>query len=146
MSTRAHWLIRFGGWLSFVCTLILGVIVYVTFDTLPPFATSDSVTTVTKQQGANMLVESRGFVGDGTQELTIFRTLSRQGSADHVTALEGGVIINQKDDYVVLRAITLPPYITGAWCSKAVVYWRPTLSLKHHSFTLPDLCFEVPHD
>ena len=146
MSARAHWLIRIGGWLSFACTLVLGVVLFITFDTSPPFSTSDSVTTVTKQQGANMLVESRGFVGEGTQELTIFRTLARQASADHVTALEGGVIINQAADYVVLRAIVLPPYITGAWCSKAVMYWRPFLSLKQHSVNLPDLCFEVPHD
>ena len=146
MSTRAHWLIRIGGWFSFITTMAFAVIMYITLDASPPFSTSDSVTTVTKQQGANMLVESRGFVGSSTQELTIFRTLSRQDSADHVTALEGGVIINQADDYVVLRAIVLPPYITGAWCSKAVAYWRPFLSLKQHSATLPDLCFEVPND
>ena len=146
MSTRAHWLIRIGGWFSFITTMAFAVIMYITLDASPPFSTSDSVTTVTKQQGANMLVESRGFVGDDTQELTIFRTLARAASADHVTALEGGVIINQADDYVVLRAIVLPPYITGAWCSKAIVYWRPTLSLKQHSLSLPDLCFEVPHD
>lgn len=146
MSTRAQFLIRFGGWMSFVCTLFLGAIAYITITAEAPFTASDSVTTVTKQQGVNVLVESRGFVGSGTQELTIFRTLSRQANDEHTTALEGGVIINQADDYVVLRAIVLPPYITGAWCSKAIVYWRPMLSLKQHSFNLPDLCFEVPND
>ena len=146
MSTRAHWIIRIGGWISFICTMALAVVVYITLDSSPPFTTSDSVSSVTKQQGANMLVESRGFVGSDSQELTIFRTLARQINPEHATALEGGVIINQADDFVVLRAIVLPPYITGAWCSKAVVYWRPMLSLKQHSLALPDLCFEVPND
>ncbi len=146
MSTRAHWIIRIGGWLSFLCTLIFGVVMYVTLDGTPNFQVSDSVTTVNKQSGVYVLTESRGFVGSDNSELTIYRTLYRQGADDHAVAIEGGVVVNRPDDYVILRSVILPPHIRGAWCSKAVVYWRPMLSLKHHSRSLPDLCFEVPHD
>lgn len=146
MSTRAHWIIRIGGWLSFLCTLVLGVVMYVTLDSSPRFQVTDSVTTVSKQNGVYVLTESRGFVGTDTSELTIYRTLHRQGADDHSVAIEGGVVVNQLDDFVILRAIILPPHISGSWCSKAVIYWRPFLSLKQHSVHLPDLCFEVPHD
>ena len=145
MSLRSSFIIRVGGWLSFMCTLFLGVILYVTFDSAPPFTTTDSITTVTRQDGANVLVESRGFVGTDTQELTIYRTFYHQSSAiQHSVAVEGGVVINQKGEYVVLRSFVLPPHISGAWCSSSEVYWRPTFSLKHHNAKLPDLCFEVP--
>ena len=144
MSVQAQMIIRIGGWLSFLCTLIFSGVVYITLHSPPPFKTADSVTAVTKQNGVNVLVESRGFAGENTQEFTVFRTLHRQGSPDHAVAVEGGVVINQDDDFVVLRAIILPTYMTGAWCSKAVVYWRPTFSLVQHSANLPELCFEVP--
>ncbi len=137
-------LVKLGGWLSFVCTLAFGVVIYFTFDSTAPFTTSDSVSRVARNEGANTLVESRGFVGDDTTTLTIFRTLYSQGREEHMSAIEGGVVINQKSEYVVLRSIILPPYLTGAWCSRAVVYWRPSLSLMQHSAQLPDLCFEVP--
>ncbi|CAB4130087.1 hypothetical protein UFOVP116_263 [uncultured Caudovirales phage] len=137
-------IVKLGGWISFVCTLALGVVIYFTFDTSAPFVASDSVTKVTRNEGVNVLVESRGFIGDDTNTLTIFRTMYSQGREEHMTSIEGGVIINQKSDYVILRSIILPPYLTGAWCSRAVVYWRPALSLVQHSATLPDLCFEVP--
>lgn len=148
MSFRSSIIIRIGGWLSFVCTLFLAGIVYVTLDSTTPFKATDSITTVTRQNGANVLVESRGFSGTDTQELTIYRTFYHQGSAiPHSVAVEGGVVINQKGEYVVLRSFVLPPHIGGAWCSSAEVYWRPTLSLKHHRTQLQDLCFEVPnHD
>lgn len=145
MSIRSGIIIRIGGWLSFICTLFLGGILYVTLDSAPPFTTTDSITTITKQNGANVLVESRGFTGTDAQELTIYRTFYHQGSAiQHSVAVEGGVVINQKGEYVVLRSFVLPPHISGAWCSSAEAYWRPALSLKHHSAKLPDLCFEVP--
>ena len=147
MSIRSSIIIRIGGWLSFLCTLVFGVVIYITIHSPPPFKTADSVTAVNKQNGVNVLVESRGFVGENTQEFTVFRSLHRQGVAEHSVAIEGGVVVNQEDDFVVLRAIVLPNYMTGAWCSKAVVYWRPLFSLTAHSATLPELCFEIPnHD
>jgi hypothetical protein len=146
MSLQAHWIIRLGGWFSFVCTLFLGVIVYITTTSSTPFTTSDSVTMVTKKDGNNILVESRGFVGTDISELTIYRTLHRQYNGGQSVAVEGGVIVNQVGDYVVLRSIILPPHMTGAWCSNTVVYWRPALSLAKHSAKLPDLCFEVPEN
>lgn len=148
MSFRSSMIIRIGGWLSFVCTLFLAAIAYVTLNSAPPFKPTDSITTITKQNGANVLVESRGFSGNDTQELTIYRTFYHQGSAiQHKVAIEGGVVINQDGEYVVLRSFVLPPHISGAWCSSAEVYWRPTLALKHHSTKLQDMCFEVPiHD
>jgi len=146
MTIRAHWLIRIGGWFSFVCTMFLAVIVYITFVREVPIEATDSVTTITKQNGANVLTESRGFAGSDNIELTIYRTLYRQGDLSHAIAIEGGVVVNQAEDYVVLRSIILPPHISGQWCSKAVVFWRPMLSLRQHSVDLPDLCFEVPHD
>ena len=145
MSFQSSMIIRVGGWLSFICTLFLALIVYVTLDSEPPFKASDSITTITKQNGANVLVESRGFSGSDDQELTVYRTFYHQGSAvQHKVAIEGGVVINQKGEYVVLRSFVLPPHISGAWCSSAEVYWRPVLSLKHHSVKLQDMCFEVP--
>jgi hypothetical protein len=147
MTIRAHWIIRLGGWFSFVCTMFLAVILYVTFDSGAPFAATDSVTTITRQNGANVLVESRGFAGTDTSEITIYRTFYQQGNPlNHVVAVEGGVVINQKAEYVVLRSFVLPTHVTGAWCSSATAYWRPMLSLKHHNQKLADLCFEVPHD
>lgn len=148
MSFPATVIIRIGGWLSFLCTLLLGGIVYVTVDSTPPFVTTDSVTTIARQNGANVLVESRGFTGTDAQEITIYRTFYHQGGAiTHRVAVEGGVVINQKADYVVLRSFVLPTHIDGAWCSSAVAYWRPVFSLKQHSVKLQDLCFEVPnHD
>jgi len=148
MSFRASVLIKIYGWLSFICTMFFGAIIYVTFDSTAPFSTTDSVTTIARQNGANVLVESRGFLGADTQEITIYRTFYNQGSAiTHRVAIEGGMVINQIDDYVVLRSIVLPPHMTGAWCSSAMVYWRPMFSLKQHSTKLQDLCFEVPnHD
>jgi hypothetical protein len=147
MSIRAQMIIRIGGWLSFFCTMVLGLVMYITLDGSAPFKTTDSVTNVTKQNGVNVLVESRGFLGEDTQELVIFRTLHRQGNVDHSVAVEGGSVVNQKDEFIVLRSIVLPTYLTGAWCSKAVVFWRPTLSLIQHKAALPELCFEVPdHD
>jgi hypothetical protein len=145
MSVRAGIIIRIGGWLSFMCTLFLGVIAYATFDTVPPFKTTDSIITVTRQNGANVMVESRGFAGSDTQELTVYRTFYHQGSAvSHKVAIEGGTVINQNTEYVVLRSFVIPPHISGAWCSSAIVYWRPALSLKQHSAKLQDICFEVP--
>ena len=145
MSFRSNLIIRIGGWLSFVCTLLLGGIVYITFDAEPPFTTSDSITTITRQDGANVLVESRGFVGTDTQEITIYRTFYHQGSAiTHRVAIEGGAVMNQVGDFVVLRSLVIPPHINGAWCSSATAYWRPALSLMQHSAKLQDLCFEVP--
>ncbi len=147
MSFRSSMIIRIGGWLSALCTVFLGAILYVTFAGAPPFKTTDSVATVSRQNGANVLVESRGFTGTDTQELTIYRTFYNQGGIVHRVAIEGGVVINQDGDYVVLRSIVLPPHMVGAWCSSAVAYWRPTLALWHHSAKLQDLCFEVPsHD
>ena len=147
MSTRAHWIIRLGGWFSFICTLFLAVIVYITIVREVPIEATDSVTSIDKQNGAYVMTESRGFAGSDNIELTIYRTLYRQGNLAHAIAIEGGVVVNQLGDYVVLRSSILPPHMTGAWCSKAVVYWRPMLSLKQHSAKLPDLCFEVPeHD
>ena len=140
-------IIRVGGWFSFICTLFFGGIIYITFDAKSPFTTSDSVTMITQKDGNNLLVESRGFNGSDISELTIYRSLHRQANGDHSVAIEGGVVVNQLGDYVVLRSSILPPHMTGAWCSKAIVYWRPMLSLKQHSAKLPDLCFEVPeHD
>jgi hypothetical protein len=146
MSNKAHWIIRIGGWFSFVCTMFLAVIVYITLVREVPIEATDSVTTITKQNGVNVLTESRGFVGSDNIELTIYRTLYRQGNQEHAVAIEGGVVINQTEDYVVLRSIILPPHISGQWCSKAVVFWRPMFSLRQHSTVLTDLCFEVPHD
>jgi hypothetical protein len=146
MSNRAHWIIRLGGWFSFVCTLFLAVILYITLVREVPIEATDSVTTITKQNGAYVLTESRGFAGSDNIELTIYRTLYRQGNLAHAIAIEGGVVVNQAEDYVVLRSIILPPHISGQWCSKAVVFWRPMLSLRQHSVALTDLCFEVPHD
>ena len=145
MTMRASILIRVGGWLSFVCTLLLGGIAYITLDSAPPFTSTDSMTTIARQQGSNVMVESRGFKGIDTQSLTVYRTFYHRGSAiEHRVATEGGVVINQQGDYVVLRSFVLPPHMAGAWCSSAVVYWRPALSLMQHSTQLPDLCFEVP--
>jgi hypothetical protein len=145
MSIRSSIIIRIGGWLSFICTLFLGVIAYATFDTVPPFKTTDSIITVARQNGANVMVESRGFAGSDTQELTVYRTFYHQGSAiSHRVAIEGGTVINQNAEYVVLRSFVIPPHISGAWCSSAIVYWRPALSLKQHSAKLQDICFEVP--
>lgn len=144
MSFRSNLLIRLGGWLSFFCTLFVGVIFYVTINNTAPFISTDSVTTITKQNGANVLVESRGFAGTDKQEITIYRTFYNQGGIVHRVAIEGGMVINQPDDYVVLRSIVLPPHMTGAWCSSAIAYWRPALALWHHSVKLQDLCFEVP--
>ena len=147
MSIRSSIIIRIGGWLSFLCTLFLGAIVYVTVAGTYPFTTTDSVAAVSRQNGANVLVESRGFVGTDTQEITIYRTFYNQGGLVHRVAIEGGVVINQNGEYVVLRSIVLPPHMTGAWCSSAIAYWRPALALWHHSAKLQDLCFEVPiHD
>lgn len=142
MSTKI--LVRLGGWVSFVCTVLAGIVVFYTFDPRHPFTPSDSVTKVSRNEGVNVLTESRGFIGTDNDTLTIFRTLYSQGREEHMTAIEGGVIINQAEEYVIMRSIILPPYLTGAWCSRAVVYWRPALSLTQHSATLPDLCFEVP--
>ena len=145
MSFQSSVIIRIGGWLSFVCTLFLGVIAYATLDAVPPFKTTDSIITVTRQNGANVMVESRGFAGSDTQELTVYRTFYHQGSAvSHKVAIEGGTVINQNSDYVVLRSFVIPPHISGAWCSSAIVYWRPALSLKQHAAKLQDICFEVP--
>lgn len=145
MSIRSSIIIRIWGWISFCCTLVLGAILFVTFDSTPPFKPADSIVSLGTQQGANVLVESRGFVGNDIQELTIYRTFYHQGSAvNHRVAVEGGVVINQRGEYVVLRSFVLPTHMTGAWCSSAEVYWRPAFSLKHHSAKLADLCFEVP--
>jgi hypothetical protein len=148
MSAKTEFIIRFWSLLSAACTLLFGVVLYITFDSTAPFKSTDSVTTITKQNGANVLVESRGFTGTDTQEITIYRTFYHQGGAiTHRVAVEGGVVINQKTDYVVLRSFVLPTHIDGAWCSSAVAYWRPLFSLKQHSVKLQDLCFEVPnHD
>lgn len=145
MSLRTSIIIKIWSLISFFCTLALGVILYVTFDSRAPFKTSDSIISIGNQNGANVLMESRGFSGHGTEELTIYRTFYHQSQAiTHRVAIEGGVVINKHDEYAVLRSIVLPAHMTGAWCSSAVVYWRPTLSLRHHSASLPDLCFEVP--
>ena len=145
MSVPSAIIIKIGGWLSFVCTLFLGLILYFTFDATPPITATDGISTITHQNGANVMVESRGFVGRDTQELTIYRTFYHQGSAiSQRVAIEGGTVINQNSDYVVLRSFVIPPHISGAWCSSAIVYWRPALSLKQHSAKLQDLCFEVP--
>ena len=147
MSLQAHWVIRVGGWFSFACTLVLGGVLFITFDSAPPFTPADGVTTISNQNGARVLVESRGFAGKDTSEMTIYRTFYHKSDAvHHVVAVEGGVVINQKADYVVLRSFVLPAHVTGSWCSTATIYWRPMLSLKQHSFALPDLCFEVPND
>ena len=145
MSIRSGIIIRIGGWLSFVCTLFLGVILYITFDAAPPFKVTDSVITISNQRGANVLVESRGFEGADTQELTIYRTFYHQTSAvSHKVVVEGGVVMNQPKEYVVLRSFVIPEHINGAWCSSATAYWRPVLSLMQHSAKLQDMCFEVP--
>ena len=145
MSIQSAIIIKIGGWLSFIGTLFLGLILYFTFDATSPFTPTDGITTITQQNGANIMVESRGFTGKDTQELTIYRTFYHQGSAiSQRVAIEGGTVINQNSDYVVLRSFVIPPHISGAWCSSAIVYWRPSLSLKQHSAKLQDLCFEVP--
>ena len=101
MSFRASVLIKIYGWLSFICTMFFGAIIYVTFDSTAPFSTTDSVTTIARQNGANVLVESRGFLGADTQEITIYRTFYNQGSAiTHRVAIEGGMVINQIDDFI----------------------------------------------
>ena len=138
-------LFRAFGWFTFAVTLFLCVIAFYTLHTDPPFEATDSVANVTLQEGSFVLTESRGFVGKDQQILTVFRSLYRHGNEERMpTALEGGSIVNQRDDYVVLRSTVLPPHLNGAWCSRAVVYWRPTLSLAQHSTQLPDICFEVP--
>lgn len=143
---KDKYIIKLAGWLSFFTTIFFGIMLYQTFKTEPPYKMSDSVTNVTTHDGVYLLTESRGFSGNDTQHLTIFRSLFRKDNDQHLTTIEGGLIINQKDDYVILRSITLPPHIKGAWCSRAIVYWRPILSLKLHSEVLPDLCFEVPRN
>jgi hypothetical protein len=135
---------RIVGWSTFFLTLFVCILVMYTFDSEKPYESTDSVTNVTKQDGAYVLIESRGFAGTDKQVLTIFRSLYKKDSPDHITSVEGGAIINQTSEYVILRTIILPPHLNGAWCSKAEVYWRPSLSLKQHSASLPDLCFEVP--
>ena len=133
------------GWFAFVMTLFLGTIAFYTFDGSPPFEISDSVSSVTREENGNyVLTESRGFVGQDNQVLTIFRTLYKKEDDKHVNSIEGGSVMNQNDDYVVLRAIQIPPHLNGWWCSRAIVFWRPSLSLKQHSLNLPDLCFEIP--
>ena len=145
MSLRTSIIIKVWSLISFFCTLAVGVVGYITFDSRAPFKTADSIISIGTQQGANVLVESRGFVGSSTDELTIYRTFYHQSKAiTHRVAIEGGVVINRNDEYAVLRSIVLPTHMTGAWCSSAIVYWRPALSLRHHSVVLPDLCFEVP--
>lgn len=130
---------------TFIITFLACVVGFYTYTSSPPFEVTDSVAAITKQEGVYVLTESRGFIGEDRQILTVFRTLYRQGNDERMaTALEGGAIVNQLDDYVLLRAIVLPPHLNGAWCSRAVVYWRPMLSLVQHSTTLPDICFEVP--
>lgn len=130
---------------TFVITFLACIVAFFTYHSEPPFEVTDAVAAITKQEGVYVLTESRGFVGEDHQTLTIFRTLYRHGNDERMaTALEGGAIVNQRDDYVLLRAIVLPPHLNGAWCSRAVVYWRPMLSLVQHSTTLPDICFEVP--
>ncbi len=141
---KDRYIIKLAGWLSFFITIFFGVILYQTFKTEPPYEVSDSVTNITKQDGVYILTESRGFVGKDKQSLTIFRSLFRKENDQHLTSVEGGVVINQQDDYVILRSTILPPHLNGAWCSRAEIYWRPILSLKLHSAMLPDLCFEVP--
>ena len=137
-------IIKIVGWATFIVTLFICVLLFYTFDTDKPYESTDSVTNVTKQDGAYVLIESRGFIGNDKQVLTIFRTLYKKDNPEHVTSVEGGSIINQKNEYVILRTIILPPHLNGAWCSRAEVYWRPALSLKQHFASLPDLCFEVP--
>lgn len=138
-------ILKLVGWLAFVFTLFIGIIGYFTFDTEPPFETSDSVSNVTRlENGGFVLTESRGFVGSDAQVLTLFRTLYKKGEEKHINSIEGGSVINQSSDYVIIRAINLPPHLNGWWCSRVVVYWRPMLSLKQHNSALPDLCFEIP--
>ena len=132
------------GWITFFVTLFICVLLFYTFDTEKPYESTDSVTNVSKQNGAYVLIESRGFIGNDKQVLTIYRTLYKKENQEQITSIEGGSVINQKNDYVILRTIILPPHLNGAWCSRAEVFWRPTLSLKQHSSSLPDLCFEVP--
>jgi hypothetical protein len=141
---KDQYIIKLAGWLSFIITIFFSILLWQTFYKDVPYEISDSVTNVTKQDGGYILTESRGFVGKDRQQLTIFRTLYRKDNDQHMTSIEGGVVINQREDYVILRAIILPPHLNGAWCSRAEVYWRPILSLRLHSAVLPDLCFEVP--
>jgi hypothetical protein len=137
-------IITLAGWLSFFITLFFGVTLYQTFNTKLPYEVSDSVTNITRQDGVFILTESRGFVGEDNQPFTVFRTIFRKDNAQHLTSIEGGVVINQIGNYVILRSTILPPHLNGAWCSRAEVYWKPLLSLRMHSATLPDLCFEIP--
>ena len=132
--------------IAFVSMLFVCLVALHTLDSTAPFEVSDSVSNVTRQDGAFVLIESRGFVGDDTQVVTIFRTIYKKDKTEDTqeTAIEGGAILNQRGEYVVLRTVVLPHHLNGAWCSRAVVYWRPLLSLAQHSVKLPDMCFEVP--
>jgi hypothetical protein len=130
--------------LTVLTTFFIGVLLLYTFDSSKPYTPTDSVVNITRQDGTYILIESRGFEGNDRQVLTVFRSLYKKETPEHITSVEGGAIINQRGEYVVLRTINLPPHLNGAWCSRAEVYWRPTMSLKQHSAQLPDLCFEVP--
>jgi len=142
---NAKLILKFFGIVTFCLTFFTCIIAFFTVRNDPPFEVSDAVANVTKQEGVYILTESRGIIGKDRQVLTVFRSLYKQESEElsHIV-IEGGAVVNQRDDYVLSRAIVLPPHLNGAWCSRAIIYWRPALSLIQHSKTLPDICFEVP--
>lgn len=134
--------------------LVLNILVYSTvsvtafllwrtFFTPPPASPADVVIFVNKTPSGSYLTEVRKYVGINTDLFGVTRTIFQESNPDNYFVTGGGMFRSMVGEFPVLDSYRLPEWVSGRWCSKIVLAYWPSYSLREHLVDLNIVCFET---
>ncbi len=128
--------------LVYSIALLLAFLLSRTFFTESPARPADVVILVSNQPSGPVLTEVRKYVGRNTELLGMTRVLYQESDPTNYFVTEGGMFRAMVGEFPVLGTYRLPEWVSGRWCSKVVLAYWPSYSLREYLVDTPPVCFE----
>lgn len=129
--------------LVYSISIVLAFLLSRTFLTPPPANPADVVILVNNTSSGPLLTEVRKYVGINTDLFGVTRVLYQESDTTNYFVTGGGMFRSMVGEFPVLDIYRLPDWVSGRWCSKVVLAYWPSYSLREHLVDLPPVCFET---
>lgn len=108
-----------------------------------PVRPADVVIFVAHTKQGLVLTEVRKYVGLTAENLSTTRILYHESNPDNYFVADSGGFKSLIGEFPFISTYVLPDWVSGRWCSRVDLSWRPSWSQRTFTIETKPSCFET---
>lgn len=127
----------------YVTAMLLAYMVTRTIWSPDPLRPADVVIFVVHTKQGLVLTEVRKYVGFTTEDISTTRVLYHEANPDNYFVADAGGFRSLRGEFPVMSTYVLPEWVSGRWCSRVDLSWRPAWAQRTFLIVSKPSCFET---